>query len=166
MLIICIALVLWPTTIGGRFGAVMVAGNSMEPTYDLGDAVITWRKSVSVGDTILYRVPEGDPGEGNPVIHRVVAGDGTGWVTQGDAVGQPDLWNPSDHDVLGVAQFHIPMGGRVLALMRSWLVIAVLGALAVLLIVWPDADGEGRRQGRHRSQQALIGIRSLQIGDS
>ena len=48
MLVICLALFLWPATFGGRFGMVIVAGTSMEPTYQLGDAVITWKDPVAV----------------------------------------------------------------------------------------------------------------------
>jgi signal peptidase len=151
MLVICLALVLWPSTLGGRLGLVMVAGNSMEPVYELGDAVIAWRGPVEIGDIILYRIPEGSHGEGKTVIHRVVGGDGNGWVTQGDNTAHPDDWYPSDLDVLGVARMKVPLGGEVLAVMRSWWFVAVLGGMAVLLVVWPDsgADLELRR-GRHR----------------
>ena len=90
MLIVCLALVIWPATFGGRFGVAMVAGNSMEPTYMLGDAVITWLEPVDIGDTILFRVPEGEHGAGNPVIHRVVGGDGAGWMTHGALLGISD----------------------------------------------------------------------------
>lgn len=153
MLVICLALTLWPATFGGRFGMVMVAGSSMEPTFNLGDAVLTWREPVEIGDVVLYRVPEGEFGEGNPVIHRVVGGDGYGWTTKGDNSNRPDAWRPSDLDVLGVAKFHIPFGGRLLALMRSWLFIALLGGLAVALLLWPDKDGgPGTQRGRHRTR--------------
>ena len=152
MLVICLALFLWPATYGGRMGMVMVAGTSMEPTYQLGDAVITWREPVEVGDVALYRVPEGVHGEGAPVIHRVVGGDGYGWTTQGDNMSLPDRWFPSDQDMLGVAKYEIPLGGEVLALMRSWWFIALLGGLAVGLLIWPDAvdeEGNPKRRGRH-----------------
>lgn len=154
MLVICLALFFWPATYGGRFGMVIVAGTSMEPTYELGDAVITWREPVEIGDVALYRIPEGVEGEGNPVIHRVVGGDGNGWVTQGDNMILPDAWNPSDLDVLGVPKLKIPLGGRFLALMRSWWFIAILGGLAVGLLLWPDAvdeEGNPKRRGKHVS---------------
>ena len=59
MVIVCVALLLWPTSFGGRFGIVMVAGNSMEPTYMLGDGGITWQEAVEMGDTILFRFRRG-----------------------------------------------------------------------------------------------------------
>ncbi|HET8738514.1 MAG TPA: signal peptidase I [Acidimicrobiia bacterium] len=148
MLVIVLALVLWPSTLGGRMGLVMVAGHSMEPTYQLGDAVIAWRQPVEIGDIILYRIPEGSPGEGKTVIHRVIGGDGNGWVTQGDNTARPDMWHPSNLDVLGVAQMKLPLGGEVLAVVRSWWFIAAMGGLAMGLFLWPDPDQV--RRGRHR----------------
>lgn len=148
MLVVVLALALWPSSIGGRLGLVMVAGTSMEPTYQPGDAVIAWREPVEVGDTILYRIPEGSEGAGKTVIHRVVGGDGNGWVTQGDNRAHPDSWYPSNLDVLGVAKMKVPLGGEVLSVVRSWWFIAAMGGLAIGLILWP-VDGE--RSGRHRA---------------
>ncbi len=153
MLVVCLILVIWPTTFGGRFGMVMVAGNSMEPTYMLGDAVLIWKQPVEVGDTIVYRVPKGAFGEGSPVIHRVVGGNGFGWITQGDGKASPDTWTPSNHDVLGVARFRIPLAGRMLAVTRSWLFIAMLGGIAAGLLLWPDSEDDVEtRTGRHRAK--------------
>jgi len=152
MLVICLVFVIWPASFGGRFGIVMIAGNSMEPTLAPGDAVVTWRHPVQIGDVILYRVPEGEIGEGNAIIHRVVGGDGSGWVTQGDNSNGPDKWKPANSDVLGMVTLRIPTGARALAVMRSWLLIAALGGLAAGLLLWPDAQDEKsshRRRGRH-----------------
>ena len=152
MLVVILALALWPSTLGGRMGLVMVAGNSMEPTYQLGDAVVAWRQPVEIGDIILYRIPQGSPGEGKTVIHRVIGGDGNGWVTKGDNNANPDDWYPSNLDVLGVAQTKVPLGGEVLRIVKSWWFIAAMGGLAVLLFFWPDSDEESetRSRGRHR----------------
>jgi signal peptidase len=150
VLVIVLALVLWPSTLGGRMGLVMVAGESMEPTFQYGDAVVAWRLPVEIGDIILYRIPDGSPGAGKTVIHRVVGGDGNGWITQGDNSTEPDIWYPSDHDVLGVAQVKIPLGGEVLAFIRSWWFIAAMGGLACGLLLWPNSDAHKPRRGRHR----------------
>lgn len=151
MFVIMLALALWPASLGGRMGLVMVAGQSMEPTYQLGDAVITWREPIEIGDIILYKIPEGSPAEGETVIHRVIGGDGNGWVTRGDNATHPDDWHPSNLDVLGVAQVKVPLGGEVLAVARSWWFIAAMGGAAIGLFLWPDGDAEERRRGRHRS---------------
>lgn len=138
----CLVLAIWPASLGGRFATTIVAGESMEPAYRWGDAVITWKEPAEIGDTILFRVPQGHLGEGNPVIHRIVGGDRNGWITQGDNRPRADDWTPSSGDVLGVAKFHIPLGGWVLAFMRSWLFTAFLGSLAAALLLWPDAEAK------------------------
>ena len=156
MVIICLILILWPAQFGGKFTITIIAGNSMEPTYNLGDAVITWSEPVQVGDTVLFRVPQGEIGEGNPVIHRVIGGDRSEWATQGDNSHSPDKWSITSSDIFGVAKFHVPFGGRVVAIMRSWLVIALLGGLAVGLLLWPDKEEEAKpaeaRRGHHIAQ--------------
>ncbi len=151
MLVICLALVLWPSQFGGAFGMVIVAGNSMEPTYDLGDAVITWRESPGIGDTVLFQVPDGEFGERNAVIHRIVGGDPGGWITQGDNSYAEDQWQPTNAEILGVAKFHVPFGGRLLGLLRNWLFISVLGGIATVLLLWPDPldEQEEAKRGRH-----------------
>ena len=162
MLVICLILVIWPAQFGGKFAITIVAGNSMEPTYNLGDAVMTWKEPVQVGDTVLFQVPEGEVGSGNLVIHRVIEGDSSGWVTRGDNSHSPDKWSIRSSDVLGVAKFHIPVGGRVVAIIKSWLLIAALGGLAVALLLWPDkeedeeampAKATRRRRSRHKASR-------------
>jgi len=157
MMIICLVLIIWPTSLGGRLGIVMVAGNSMEPTYMLGDAVVTWREPVEIGDTALFRVPEGEVGAGNPVVHRVIGGDADGWITKGDNTSSADRWKPSNREVLGVVKLHIPVGGRFIAVLRSWLVIAVLGGLMVGLMAWPkdtqNVESTHPKRGRHRTRR-------------
>lgn len=149
MFVVCLVLAIWPASLGGRFAITIVAGESMEPAYRWGDAVITWKEPAEIGDTILFRVPQGNLGEGNPVIHRIVGGDRSGWITQGDNRASADDWTPSGRDILGVAKFHIPLGGRVLGLMKSWPLIAFLGSLAVALLLWPDAAPKGPEKSGH-----------------
>ena len=94
------------------------------------------------------------------LMHRVIGGDVDGWITQGDNTQAPDNWTPSNREVLGVAKFHIPIGGRVLAVMRSWLVIAAFGGLAVGLMVWPNSRkakeekaAAPAKRGRHKTRR-------------
>lgn len=148
----CVVVLLWPASLGGAFGVVTIAGRSMEPTYDLGDLVITWKEPVEIGDVVLFRVPEGEPGEGNPVIHRVIGGGPYGWQTQGDNMPMPDIWQPSNQDILGVAKFQVPFDARYLALLRSWWFISGAAGLAVALVMWPDETEDDRpARGRHRA---------------
>ena len=139
-LMACLIVLVWPVQLGGKSTLTVVAGNSMEPTYLLGDAVITWKEAPHIGDVVLFRLPEGEFGAGKLVIHRLIGGDGSGWITQGDNRSGPDTWTISDNDILGVAKFQVPHSGRLLELVKSWLFIAALAVLAVATIVWPDKD--------------------------
>jgi len=139
-LMACLIVLIWPVQLGGKSTLTIVAGDSMEPTYLLGDAVITWKEAAHVGDVVLFRLPEGEFGAGELVIHRLVGGDGSGWITQGDNRSSPDSWTISDSDILGVAKFHVPLSGRPLDLMRSWMFMAALAVLTVATIVWPGSD--------------------------
>lgn len=98
---------------------VIVARRSMEPTYRIGDVVVTWRDGRHVaGDPVLFRVPDSGVGpadsvaRGARVIHRLVDGGPDGWVTQGDNVPHPDIWEPTDTDILGRAVLHLPGVGE------------------------------------------------------
>src|SRR5215210_1217236 len=63
-----------PTQWGGHLGLTVVSGHSMEPTYYTHDLVFTWKRDTyAPGEVVVYTVPEGDPGEGYHVVHRVRA---------------------------------------------------------------------------------------------
>src|SRR4249920_454652 len=104
-----VATLLWfclPQSFGGRAGWVLVSGTSMLPHLHTGDLVLVEHQSnYRVGDVIAYRVPRGQIGAGHVVIHRVIGGNGrTGWRMKGDNRTAPDLWYPTNHDVIGVKQ--------------------------------------------------------------
>lgn len=129
------AWVMLPASFGGRTTYTVVSGRSMEPTYHTYDLAITYRTaSVGVGDVIVYRVPEGEPGAGGQVIHRVVGGDGVnGYVTRGDNREGPDSWRPRSADVVGKVVTLVPRGGRLLSMMFN---PGNLGLVAVGFLAW------------------------------
>ncbi len=135
----------WPASLGGRMGLVLVAGHSMEPTHQIGDVAVTWRAAPAVGDVVLFSIPEG-PARGEPVIHRIVGGDPSGWVTQGDNNAHPDEWKPTNADVLGEVVFSIPMGRSSLWLLDSKFGVAAVAGMSVAMWMWPDRE---RSRGRH-----------------
>lgn len=143
VVLVLVVWLIWPASLGGRLGLVLVAGTSMEPTYRLGDVAITWRSEPGIGDVVLYLVPDG-VARGQPVIHRIVGGTPDAWVAQGDNNPRSDEWTPASEDVLGIAVVRIPIGGRVLWVLRSPVAVALLAGMAVALWMWPDAAGRGR----------------------
>lgn len=127
---------LWPSWLGGRFGMVVVAGTSMEPTYEVGDLVLTWRAEPEVGDVVVYRIPSG-AARGKLVVHRVVAVPEDGDLrTKGDNMPVMDRWVVSRGDVLGEAFAYVPGTGLLLWRLRHPVTVGVLAALVTLMALW------------------------------
>jgi signal peptidase len=144
-----LALIVWPTTLGGRTSVTVISGSSMEPTYHTGDLALVRRTdTIGPGDVIVYRVPAGEPGEGRHVIHRVTGGDAaTGWTTRGDNRDTPDIWRPGDADVVGTVVALVPQGGTwVLRALSPAGLGAVVAALAAW-VLWPRSDEAGADDG-------------------
>jgi signal peptidase I len=131
-----LAVVLWfalPQALGGRAGWVLVSGTSMLPHLHTGDLVLVERRSsYHVGEVIAYRVPKGQVGAGHVVIHRIVGGNPrTGWKMQGDNRTAPDLWHPTNRDVVGAKLLRIPDAWFVLRFLHAPLFLGLLAALGV-----------------------------------
>jgi len=120
---------------------IIVSGSSMEPTMHTGDLIIVWpASSYTLGSVVTYRIPDGTPGEGKIVVHRVIGFEGDRLVTQGDNNAEIDPWNPAVDDVIGRRRVLIPGVGKVIAF---FLQPAVLASLAAgISTAWIVARGE------------------------
>lgn len=157
ILFIACVLVLWPAKWGGFTGLIIVQGQSMEPTYSTGDVVITLRQSTyEVGDVISYAVPDGQPGAGANVIHRVYSVDTSGefpiYTTIGDNNDTADQWAIPPENVRGAAITVIPGLGTIITPAMLPYVLAGCVGLIVTVVLWTssprdddedDADDEG-----------------------
>ena len=134
-----LAVVVWPTTLGGRTSVTIVSGSSMEPTYHTGDlALVRKVDDLAVGDVIVYTVPAGEPGEGRNVIHRVIGGSAAeGWRTQGDNRETPDIWRPRPEDVVGTVRAIVPEGGTWVLRAISPAGLGLVVALLAMWVLWP-----------------------------
>ena len=140
-----IATCLWfglPQNLGGRADWVMVSGTSMLPRFHTGDLVLVeHRSSYHVGEVVAYRVPKGQVGAGHVVIHRIIRGNGqTGWTLQGDNRTAPDLWYPTNHDVIGAKQLRIPHAWFVLRIFHMPIMLALFAAFGVFF--WIALNGD------------------------
>ena len=126
-----------PIALGGPIGYTIVAGSSMEPTFQSGDFVaMRHRQSYAPGDIISYTIPHGEPGSGYDVIHRIVSSDSHGFITRGDNNDVVDPWTPAYGDIIGKLWFRVPVVGRALAIVRSPLFIGTVGGgLTAFLIM-------------------------------
>jgi signal peptidase I len=155
-----LAVVAWtyPVTLGGRTAYVIVAGNSMRPTYAPGDLVITRATDQhEAGDVVLYRVPEGEPGENLRVIHRIVRvnPDHT-FVTQGDNRDRADQWTPGPEDIEGEPRFVIRGLGLWLRRFIDPIVLASIMGASILWATWPAPEPGARRGRRRRARPRAV----------
>ncbi|WP_420115169.1 signal peptidase I [Pseudactinotalea sp.] len=150
VLVAAAAILLWPAQWGGLTGLTIVSGHSMEPTYVTGDLVVTWRQSdYAPGDVVSSTVPEGQPGAGGHVIHRIITAEptsaGTIYTTLGDNNPAADQWAIAADDITGAAILHVPGLGRFLgpAVLPIILAAALGGIVTVLLWSRPSEDDDG-----------------------
>jgi signal peptidase len=140
--VIVLVLVLgWPAKWGGQSTIVIVGGHSMEPAYRVGYLVAAWNSVPEEGDIAVFRVPEGRVGGGIEVIHRIVEVEVVGgnrvYRTQGDANTNPDPWDLTDADIVGVAVFHVPFAGVALRVIGHPAFLALAAGALTLLMLWP-----------------------------
>lgn len=168
LLLALVSAVLWPTSLGGTIAYIAVSGDSMLPTLNPGDLVVTRAQgSYQVGDMIVYVVPRGDFAQGRKVVHRIVGGDAaTGFSMRGDNNSFVDPWKPRPDDVVGRIVLDIPLAGAWgMDLVRPINLGILCGSLTVMALLWPrrDAGQQGRRvsgahvmpsAGRSRSTRA------------
>lgn len=143
MLVISVPLLiyLWPSSLGGRSTIVFVSGESMLPTISTDDLVVARSAdSYAIGDVVVVEIPEGEPGAGERIIHRLVGGSSTaGWFTQGDNRDYPDQWMLSDADIVGRAAVIAPFGDetRLLFTLMLWPVTwSMVCAIGVFRLAW------------------------------
>jgi len=147
-------LLLRPGFLGGPASYIIVAGASMEPTLHTGDlALARQQPAYQEGEIVAFRVPQGEPGEGAIVIHRIVGGTAEeGYTVQGDNKESPDFWRPTANDIVGRMWFSVPRGGLYVLSLRQPIALATLAGLLGMLFVLRDDEGapRGRRHGPTR----------------
>jgi signal peptidase I len=133
-----------PQSLGGRADWVLVSGTSMLPRFHTGDLVLVeHQSSYHVGEVVAYRVPKGQVGAGHVVIHRIIRGNGrTGWTLKGDNRTAPDLWYPTDHDVIGAKLLRIPDAWFVLRLFHMPILLGLFAAFGVFFWIALGSDEE------------------------
>ena len=118
-------------TLSPDYDAQVVRSESMKPTLQMGDVVITGPvgEKVMPGKIISYRYGE------ELVTHRVVSVEGENIQTKGDAVEDPDPWQVPISDVEGVFLFKVPYLGFLTAFVSTplgWAVLVILPAIFLI----------------------------------
>jgi signal peptidase I len=145
--LLVIATVLWfglPQSLGGRAGWVVISGTSMLPRMHTGDlALVERQSSYHVGEVVAYRVPKGEVGAGYEVIHRIVGGNAkTGWIVKGDNRTGPDVWHPTNSDIVGARLLWVPKAYLVLRFLHTPLLLGLLAAFGIFFTILLGGKGD------------------------
>lgn len=127
------------------FGAYVIISESMIPTININDAVVTMRateKDIKVDDIITFISKEIET-QGTPITHRVVGivrdpDDDTkvlGYRTKGDHNNTQDFALIAPNEVLGKMLIRIPLIGYVQTFLTKplgWFVVIVLPCFIII----------------------------------
>ena len=140
----------------GPLRLVVVGGDSMRPTYEIGDLLLVRRDHhPDIGDIAVYRVPRGQAGAGYLVVHRVAGFDGNRYVFHGDNKQLADSWYPRPGDILGRPVARVPAVGKFAFGLSSLLVLIVVAGVAVVVLFWPSGEDADETPGKDRGVPAL-----------
>ena len=137
-----------PTKIGGGISYVVVNGNSMEPSFHVGDLILAREQNVySVDELVVYQHPRI-----GYVFHRIIDKDFEGaFILKGDNNSWEDTYRPMPEEVVGRLWLHIPKLGKIMQRLRSPFAFAmlILGFIVFALIfVFPKENKKRRRNTR------------------
>jgi signal peptidase I len=114
----------------------VVSGESMLPTYQDKDIVVTIKQdNYAIGDPVVYQ-PDTLDCEQCHIIHRIIDGNGTdGWITQGDNNARVDPWQPTNEEVRGVVVAHIqtPEPLHIIYVPQLW--FTILSGIILLFFI-------------------------------
>lgn len=145
----------WPASLGGGTTYVTTYGSSMEPDIRTGDlAILRPADSYAAGDVVAYR----SESLNTVVMHRIVSGDASGFVTQGDNNSWLDDDQPTEEEILGSLLVRIPQGGTALQILRSPITLAVLALVGAVVVALLRRPGGRRRSRRRRPRRAPVAL--------
>ncbi|MDD4876831.1 MAG: signal peptidase I [Dehalococcoidales bacterium] len=142
LVMLCIILIgLGIIFISPDYNLYMVRSESMTPTVNMGDLIITGPMNgpingeVNPGTIVTYEHNQ------ELITHRVQSVDGTTLVTKGDAVEGADPWPVAVSNVRGVYLFKIPYIGYMTSFVQTkvgWFISIIVPA--ALLVMWLVKD--------------------------
>lgn len=126
---------------GPLFGAYVIISESMIPSINVQDAVVTVRvkeKNIKINDIITFINPEIETA-GTPITHRVIGiidtETGIKYRTKGDHNNTEDFALTGPNDIIGKVYLRIPMIGYVQTFMTrpiGWLLVVVLPCFFII----------------------------------
>ncbi len=141
------------------YNLYLVRSESMKPTINMGDLIITGPKGGPVSGAIIPGKIITFEHNGELVTHRLQKIDGELLVTKGDAVKTVDPWTTSISAIRGLYLFKIPYIGYVTNFVQTkvgWFVMIIIPATGLVLWLVKDIFKEALNPG---TQTAASGKR-------
>ena len=127
-----IAVLMWPSFLGGNTDLFMVEGNSMLPTILPGSIVVTKKQpTYELDDIVAYHLTQGRLSK--IVVHRIIDHTDNGFVIKGDNNPGNDPGFQKEEKVIGKVVFYTPYVGYLLSLIRNPIVMVVV-SIGILLV--------------------------------
>lgn len=117
-----------------------VQGESMTPTYHLGDVLLvrpTPPSKVHIGDIVIARFA-GTTGHDSLYVHRVISHESNSWVLRGDHNKQSDPVPITDKQIAGTPTLALTHGvGEAFTFTQNVFGRIFLAIVMILLVSWP-----------------------------
>jgi signal peptidase len=123
------------------FNLYLVRSESMKPSVNMGDLIITRafhetaESTITPGTIVTYKHGKG------LVTHRVTEVKADRILTKGDAMEDPDPWKVTVKDVTDTYLFRIPMIGLMITLIGTklgWLIAIIIPSLVLVSLLIKD----------------------------
>lgn len=138
----------------------VVRSESMKPTINMGDIILTgpsagfFNREIKPGVIVTYQKGE------SLVTHRVMSSNNDTLITKGDAVEDPDLQPVSTSQVRGIYLMKIPKAGYLAAFIHTklgWFLSIILPAIILVAFIIKDIIKEALRKessaiARHKTE--------------
>lgn len=111
----------------------------MEPMYHSGDLLYARKAgNYAPDDVAVYAIPEGEPGAGALLVHRIISEDSTGrYRFRGDNRDSLDAAQPFQRDIVAKPMANLGQLPTRLILLTPLLLSIVFG-IAVAWFLWPS----------------------------
>jgi signal peptidase len=134
LIVICLAFVY----LSPDFDIQIVMSESMKPTIDIGDMIVTGPTDGPLGVRVRPGVIVTYQNDNELITHRVISVDGETLVTKGDATEDADPWPVSMSAVTGTYLFKIPYLGYISSFIRTklgWFAVIFIPVLVLMAFI-------------------------------
>lgn len=152
LVLVVIGLSYFNLPIPSKIRLFTVASQSMRPTLQKGDLIVTKQQtSYKKGDIITFVNPRGRK-KIDTVTHRIIKIEKerqeTIYITKGDANNVADGWKIKKSDVLGLFVFKVPLIGGLISLSKTPAGFVLLVIIPATIIIYSELMSIKREVGK------------------